>query len=124
MSTDLLAVASEQSDWVGDAYAMPERTACEFSIYPLGDPNYEETVRAVLASAGRSPAWKEDKSDLCFILDGNGCDVFDCLQSSFQLARRRQKGVGVGEGEGEGEPGCLVMTVTLTANLAKWKGGL
>jgi hypothetical protein len=107
---------------VNDAYDLPPRIAAQFSLYPLGggggrggggetvdcDPlDVVTKVRATLAQP--SPCWKSEKDCFCSLLDGNGTEVLDLLQSCFDLACT------------EWTDGPLVMSCTLTANKRMWQ---
>lgn len=98
----------ESDDWVSDALHLPKRVACQYAVYPLGSTNYMTTIKDVIAAAKKSPSYKSDiDTHFCTMLDGDGCEVFDVLRSSFALARAQNSHV--------------TMTVTLTANKALWK---
>jgi len=98
----------ETDDWISDALNLPKRVACQYAVYPLGSTDYMETIKNVIGAAKKSPSYKGDKkTHFCTMLDGDGCEVFDVLRSSFALARTHNTHV--------------TMTATLTANKALWK---
>jgi uncharacterized protein YqgV (UPF0045/DUF77 family) len=100
----------ETETWVEDAnHHLPSRIACQFAIYPLGSTNnYQETIDQIIGETRKSPAFKDDKEyPFCYMLDGDGPEVFDVLQSSFGMAQTQCNHV--------------TMTATLTANKNEWK---
>jgi uncharacterized protein YqgV (UPF0045/DUF77 family) len=100
--------------WIEDALQLPSRIACQFAVYPLGSGDYMSTIYAVIDHAKTSPVYKDGiKTHFCSMLDGDGAEVFDVLQSSFSLARRWHV-----ESGGNGH---VTLTATLTANKAAWK---
>lgn len=102
------APASSNAEFVPDAFKLPPRVACQFAVYPLGTTSHMAVIYDVIDHAKRSACWKGDtKTHFCSMLDGEGNAVFDTLQSSFKLARKR----GAGH---------VVMTATLTANKSAW----
>ena len=98
----------ETETWVEDANRSPSRIACQFAIYPLGSTKYQETIDQILGEIRKSPVFKDDKEyPFCYMLDGDGSEVFDVLQSSFGIAHKQCDHV--------------TMTATLTANKNAWK---
>jgi uncharacterized protein YqgV (UPF0045/DUF77 family) len=98
----------ETETWVEDANRLPSRIACQFAVYPLGSIKYQETMDQILGETRKSPVFKDDKEyPFCYMLDGDGLEVFDVLQSSFGMAKKQCNHV--------------TMTVTLTANKNAWK---
>jgi uncharacterized protein YqgV (UPF0045/DUF77 family) len=98
----------ETEAWVEDANRLPSRIACQFVIYPLGSTKYQEIIDQILDETRKSPVYKDDKDyHFCYMLDGDGSEVFDVLQSSFGIAQKQCSHV--------------TMTATLTANKNAWK---
>lgn len=98
----------ETETWVEDANRLPSRIACQFAIYPLGSTNYQNTIDEIVGETLKSPVFKDDKEyPFCYMLDGDGPEVFDVLQSSFGMAQKQCSHV--------------TMTATLTANKNAWK---
>jgi uncharacterized protein YqgV (UPF0045/DUF77 family) len=97
----------ETETWVEDANCLPSRIGCQFAIYPLGSTNYQETIDQILDETRKSPVFKDDNYPFCYMLDGDGPEVFDVLQSSFGMALKQCSHV--------------TMTATLTANKNAWK---
>jgi uncharacterized protein YqgV (UPF0045/DUF77 family) len=101
-------------DWIEDSLQLPSRVACQFAVYPLGSGDYMSTIYAVIDHAKTSQVYKDGiKTHFCSMLDGDGAEVFDVIQSSFDLARQRHVE--------SGGSGHVTMTATLTANKAAWK---
>jgi len=101
-------VEEKEGVFVSDALDLPPRVACQFAIYPLGTASHMDTIYEVIEYAKQRNCWKEGKSHFCSMLDGDGVDVFDTIQSCFQLARDACP------------DGHVVMTATLTANKSRW----
>eukprot|EP00957_Ditylum_brightwellii_P061580 4673002-Ditylum_brightwellii.AAC.1 len=101
-------VEEKEGVFVSDALDLPPHVAYQFAIYPLGTVSHMDTIYSMIEYAKQRNCWKEGKSHVCSMLDGDGVDVFDTIQSCFQLTR-------------EACPdGHVVMTATLTVNLSRW----
>ena len=100
----------DDKGYLPEAYQQPPRIVAQFAIYPLGvDHQYMDIIYKVIDHAKESSVWKHNagKTHFCSMLDGDGNQVFDVLQSSFDLAQ-------------EQGAGHVVMTATLTANKNAW----
>jgi energy-coupling factor transport system substrate-specific component len=90
-----------QEGWSAEAYDLPDRIAAQFALYPLGRPDYMDTIYAQIqgvADAGLRVVGRH----FCTHLYGPGQDVFDVLRMAFASARTAADHV--------------VMTVTASAN--------
>jgi hypothetical protein len=105
------AVVEDGREFVPYAYMQPPRIAAQFAVYPKMDgtgESYETIMDAILKPARASPCWKDSTDrQLCFMLDGDGNQVFEVLRETFALACAEST-AGV------------AMTMTLTANKSAW----
>lgn len=105
----------DETAWVAEAAQLPGRVACQFSIYVLGDLNYEATRARVAELVACSPAaCPGAMPPFCEVVEGDGEDVFTVLRDAFTLARESGTVNTAGGSH-------VVLHATLTANLSKWK---
>ena len=97
--------SSDADNW---AAAPLPRVACQFSVYSLFELGSCE--ESIVELAAQSPSFVGEKPLCTSMLDGTGDEVFRVLQESYELACSRSVS------------GHVVMTATLTANKASWKG--
>ena len=75
--------------------------ACQFSVYPLGEPDYMEVIYDVIAQTKAHRAYSGSQH-FCTRLEGPIDAVFEALASAFSLA--------------SGAAAHTVMTATLSVN--------
>jgi hypothetical protein len=106
------AAVEDGREFVPYAYLQPPRIAAQFALYPRMDSSttgesYETTIDTILKPVRASPCWKDGPDRrLCYMLDGDGNQVFEVLRETFALACAKTSGVA--------------MTMTLTANKSAW----
>jgi uncharacterized protein YqgV (UPF0045/DUF77 family) len=112
----------DEAGWVAEAIQLPGRVACQFSVYVLGDPNYE-AMRARVSQlvASSSAACPGAPPPFCEMVEGDGEEVFTVLRDVFTLARESSGGSGGDSGAAAVAGSHVVLQAALTANLAKWK---
>lgn len=98
--------ATGEEGWTPEAYALPERVACQFALYPLGVAGYMDVIYAEIGVAKEGPA-RARGQHFCTRLEGDGASVFAALRTAFLNARKAAAHV--------------VMTATITANSPSWR---
>lgn len=104
-----VTASSGDNEFVPEAYILPARVACQFSVYPLGVSNHRDIIRQVKEHAKQEhkAVWRSGETPFCTALEGSGDNVLHALRSCFALAR-------------ELSHEDVVMTATLTGNKRQW----
>ena len=88
-------------DWSAEAFALPDRIAAQFALYPLGSDDYMDTIAEQVKRAHERDVEVVGRH-FCTHLYGSGDAVFDVLRDAFAAARDRAAHV--------------VMTATISAH--------